>query len=112
MKGNRDMYYGNYQAGGFQEPNFMPNMQPQGYNINAQYQSYGPNAVPMPIPMNNMNGQTNDNGTYVDEYDQRITKLERQIRRIDQRLRKLENASANNNIDEDINIVDSNMYMI
>lgn len=110
------MYYGNYQSGGFVEPNFMPNMQPQGYNINAQYQSFGPNAMPMPINNMNMAPTNNDNnsynGSYIDEYDQRITKLERQIRRIDQRLRKLENAGTSNNIDEDINIVDSNMYMI
>lgn len=108
MRDNRDMFYSNYQAGGFQEPNFMPAgpmMQPSGYNINNNYQAYGPNVM----PMNNQNN-IGTNNTYVDEYDGRITKLERQIRRIDQRLRKLENAGITN-IDEEINI-DSNMYMI
>lgn len=109
MKGNRDMYYGNYQAGGYQEPNFMPGVQPGGYNINAQYQSFGPNAMPMPMPIENNMQNVPNNNNYIDEYDQRITKLERQIRRIDQRLRKLENGAT---VDEDINIVDSNMYMI
>lgn len=113
MRDNRDMVYSNYQAGGFAEPNMMPNMMPnnmmpQGYNMSSNYQAYGPNV----IPMNNMNGNINtqNNGTnsYVDEYDQRITKLERQIRRMDQRLRKLENAGT---IDEEINI-DNNLYMI
>ena len=89
---NRDMFYGNYQAGGFSEPNFnmgMPNnFQPQGYNINANYQAFGPNVIP--------GASNNSNNTYgySDDYDQRITKLERQIRRIDQRLRKLENSST------------------
>ncbi len=111
MRDNRDMFYSNYQAGGFQEPNFIPAPQmqaPSGYNINANYQAYGPNVMPMP---NQTTGGINNNNNYIDEYDQRITKLERQIRRIDQRLRKLENAGVINNVDEEINI-DSNMYMI
>lgn len=106
------MMYSNYQAGGFTEPQFIP---PQGYNINTEYQAYGPNV----IPMNNMNGMNNMNmmnnqdntNTYIDEYDQRITKLERQIRRIDQRLRKLENAGTAVPLDEEINI-DNNLYML
>jgi len=108
MRDNRDMFYSNYQAGGFQEPNFMPMPmgQPSGYNINQNYQAYGPNVM----PIGNQGNVNNNNNSYIDEYDQRITKLERQIRRIDQRLRKLENSGIAN-IDEEINI-DSNMYMI
>lgn len=112
MRDNRDMFYSNYQAGGFQEPNFIPvqpmPQQPSGYNLNQNYQAYGPNVMPMPVQNQNMSN--NSANTYVDEYDQRITKLERQIRRMDQRLRKLENSNLSN-IDEEINI-DSNMYMI
>ena len=119
MRDNRDMVYSNYQAGGFAEPNMMPNMapnmmpnmMPQGYNMSSNYQAYGPNV----IPMNNMNGNNvmsnNENNTYIDEYDQRITKLERQIRRMDQRLRKLENGGVTGITDEEINI-DNNLYMI
>ncbi len=109
MKGNRDMFYGNYQMGGMSEPTFIP---PQGYNVSGSYQAYGPNVIPnvnMNQPVNNQNQvQNNGYNGYVDEYDNRITKLERQIRRIDQRLRKLENSGI---IDEDIQ-VDSNLYMI
>ena len=39
MKPNRDMFYSNYQAGGFQEPN-MIYTPPQGYSINQNYQAY------------------------------------------------------------------------
>ena len=55
------------------------------------------------------NNQVQNNyntGGYVDEYDERITKIERQIRRLDQRLRKLE---SNTGIIEE---TDSNLYMI
>lgn len=112
MRDNRDMFYSNYQAGGFQEPNMMMQnnmipMQPQGYNINQNYQAYGPNVMPNMMQNNNIMSNTGTN-TYVDEYDQRITKLERQIRRIDQRLRKLENSGT---LEEEINI-DNNLYMI
>lgn len=111
MRDNRDMFYSNYQAGGFQEPNMMM-APPQGYNMTQNYQAYGPNVM----PINNMNGnmgmQNTGNNSYIDEYDQRITKLERQIRRIDQRLRKLENSSTIEEINIDSNNIDTNMYMI
>lgn len=104
MKGNRDMVYGNYNAGAFSEPQYIP---PQGYNINTQYQAYGPNVM---VPSGNMNyGNMNTNNTYVDEYDQRISKIERQIRNLDARLKKLETGSANLTDDT---IIDSNLYMI
>lgn len=108
MKQPRDMFYSNYQAGGFEGPNVIYTP-PQGYMINNQYQAYGPNVFP---GQNQTQNQIQNNGgyianTYADEYDQRITKLERQIRRIDQRLRKLE---TDGTIEE--NITDSNLYMI
>ena len=94
MNPNRNMVYSNYQAGAYQEPN-MIYTPPQGYNINQSYQAYGPNVIGTPQVQN----------TYVNEYDERLTKMERQIRSLDQRIRKLETAS---NIDE----TDSNLYMI
>lgn len=104
---DRNMFYSNYQSGGFMDPNFNQPMMgvPAGYNINQNYQAYGPNVMPNNIGDNSMV----NNNTYVDEYDNRITKLERQIRRIDQRLRKLENSSQI--ADEEISI-DNNLYMI
>lgn len=100
MKGNRDMVYGNFNMGAYSEPQFIP---PQGYNINTQYQAYGPNVM---IPNTNNNVSY---GNYQDDYDNRISKLERQIRNLDARLKKLETTGSN--ITDDT-IVDSNLYMI
>lgn len=110
MRDNRDMFYSNYQAGGFQEPNMIMTP-PQGYNMTQNYQAYGPNVMPINNMVPNQMGTTNSNN-YIDEYDQRITKLERQIRRIDQRLRKLENSGTMEEINIDSNNIDTNMYMI
>ena len=108
MKGNRDMFYSNFQSGGYGNANMLP-IQPQGYQMSTEYQAYGPNVMPN---MNNgglnYNQSYNTGNTYIDEYDQRLTKIERQIRRLDQRLRKLEN----NGISEEDITIDSNMYMI
>lgn len=101
MNPNRDMFYSNYQAGGFQEPN-MIYTPPQGYSINQNYQAYGPNVMANP----NMQNMQSTPNTYINEYDERISKLERQIRSLDQRIRKLEN---NSSIEE---VNDSNLYMI
>ena len=101
MNPNRDMFYSNYQAGGFQEPN-MIYTPPQGYSINQNYQAYGPNVMSNP---NMQNIQSTPN-TYMNEYDERISKLERQIRSLDQRIRKLETSTSI----EEVN--DSNLYMI
>jgi len=105
MKGNRDMFYSNYQAGGQMDPNVFV-QPPSGYNMTSNYQAYGPNVMPIQNPNMNLMPQ---NSTYTDDYDDRITKLEKQIRRMDQRLRKLENGITNI---EDNTIVDSNLYMI
>ena len=50
-----------------------------GYNINTEYQAYGPNILP---------GQYNQ--IEQNEYEQRISKLERQVKNLDIRLQKLE----------------------
>ena len=96
MKDNRDMFYGSYNMNAFKDGSFNP---PSGYNMNAQYQAFGPNMYQNAntIPM-----QTNP-------YEERISTLERQIRNLDQRIRKLE-AGANKITDTEIN--DSNLYMI
>ena len=113
---NRDMVYGSYQAGGFQEPNMIVTP-PSGYNMTGQFQAYGPNVyqgnmmqnpnmmMPAQMPMNE---QYN---TYSDDYEQRLTRLERQIRSLDQRIRALESGSSSSNIDDNT-IADSNLYMI
>lgn len=106
MKGNRDMIYGNYNMGAYTEPQFIP---PQGYNINTQYQAYGPNVIPNNnMIMNNTNPYNNTNTNYSDNFETRINRLERQIRSLDARLKKLE---AGTNLTDDT-IVDSNLYMI
>ena len=70
---NRDMFYQNIQQG-YQNPGmFIP---PSGYNMNSEFQSYGPNAL-----------NTND-------YEDRISKLERQVKNLDTRLQKLENTNT------------------
>lgn len=85
---NRNMFYQNIQEG-YQNPGmFIP---PQGYTMNSQYESYGPNV----IPQNNI-----DNNPYED----RISKLERQVKNLDSRLQKLETASEDTTND--------NFYMI
>lgn len=109
MKGNRGMFSSSYQANAFNEPNMI--YQPaSGYNINQQYSSFGPNNQMMP---NMMPSQMNDanygyNVAFTDEYDTRITRLERQIKNLDARIRKLET-----NISTDsATINDSNLYML
>jgi len=76
----RDMFYQNTQQG-YQTPGmYVP---PQGYTMNTQYQSYGPNVIPQDV--NN------------DEYENRITRLEKQVKNLDSRLQKLETKEEDNN---------------
>ena len=80
------MFYQNIEQG-YQNPGmYIP---PSGFNMNSEYQSYGPNVIP-----NNIN----DN-----EYENRIQKLERQVKNLDTRLQKLENTNTDAN---------DNFYMI
>ena len=75
------MFYQNIEQGYNNPGMFIP---PQGYNLNAQYQSYG-----MPNTIDN-------------DYEDRISRLERQIKVLDNRLQKLENTPVDND----------NIYMI
>lgn len=83
---NRNMFYQNIQEGYNNPGMFMP---PQGYNMNTQFESYGPNV----IPQNNTN-----------EYEERISRLERQVKNLDSRLQKLETLKEDSTND--------NFYMI
>ena len=73
---NRDMFYHNTNTSYNNRGMFIP---PSGYNINTEYQAYGPNILP---------GQYNQIDQ--NEYEQRISKLERQVKNLDIRLQKLE----------------------
>lgn len=87
---NRDMFYQNLNQGYSNPGMYVP---PSGYNINSQYQAYGPNVIPEQM------GYTSNN-----EINDRISKLERQVKNLDLRLQKLENVSNE--------VSDSNLYMI
>lgn len=80
---NRDMFYQNMHASYNNPGMFIP---PNGYNLNQEFSAYGPNVIP---------NQQND-------YEDRINKLERQVKNLDQRLQKLESTSESND----------NFYMI
>lgn len=81
----RDMFYSNYNAGGFVD-------QPMPIN-----QNFFPNQMAMPnMMMPNQMMQNNSvpnqmyNQTYDYDFDDRLTKLERQVRNLDTRISKLE----------------------
>lgn len=106
-KNNRNLFYSDYQAGGFAAPNMMNNQgmgmqgmpgQPSGYMMNNNYMSYGPNALPEQY---NNYGDENTNN-----YELRLTKLERQIRKLESRVSKLETNT------EVIDDTTNNLYMI
>lgn len=84
---NRDMFYQNLNQGYSNPGGFIP---PSGYNINSQYQTYGPNIIP---------GQNN----YNNELENRISRIEKQIRNLDTRVQKLESTTIDNT---------DNFYMI
>lgn len=93
---DRDMFYNSYGYGGFTPLNNIPNQIPPMMNnpINTQ----------MPMQMNN-NTYTS---SQLNDMNERINRLERQVKRIDQRLTRLETPYANNYNSEP----DNNMYMM
>ncbi len=109
---NRDMFYQNTMQG-YTNPGMI--IPPSGYNVNTQYQAYG-NPVPFVNPtMNNNypvantipNGNPNIiNNDYYDgnDYENRVSKLERQVKNLDTRLSKLESSVTSETTD--------NFYMI
>lgn len=86
---NRDMFYQNTNTSYNNQGMFIP---PSGYNINTEYQAYGPNVLP-----NQYNNNYDNN-----EYEQRISKLERQVKNLDTRLQKMEQETT----------TDENFYML
>lgn len=92
---DRNMFYQNVNQGYSAPGAFIP---PSGYNMNSQYQAYGPNVIP-----DNYNQNQNQNQSYNNDHEERISKLERQIRNLDARIQKLESAGSE---------VTDNIYMI
>ncbi len=92
---DRNMFYQNVNQGYSAPGSFIP---PSGYNMNSQYQAYGPNVIP-----DNYNQNQNQNQSYNNDHEERISKLERQIRSLDVRIQKLESAGSE---------VTDNIYMI
>ena len=90
---DRNMFYQNVNQGYSAPGGFIP---PSGYNMNSQYQAYGPNVIPD-------NYNQNQNQSYNNDHEERISKLERQIRSLDVRIQKLESAGS---------VVTDNIYMI
>lgn len=90
---DRNMFYQNVNQGYSAPGGFIP---PSGYNMNSQYQAYGPNVIPD-------NYNQNQNQSYNNDHEERISKLERQIRSLDVRIQKLESAGSE---------VTDNIYMI
>ena len=82
---NRNMFYQNTQQG-YSNPGMI--IPPSGYNMNTEYQSYGPNVIPNQVPQQN-NYYENNN-----DFEERISRLERQVKNLDNRLQKLENQNT------------------
>lgn len=117
MKQDRDMFYSDYNYGGYVTPNPYMNMMgpnmyqqntnmissPNMFNANSNMMAAGPNVVLPNTP--NMNINTNEN---VDNYESRISKLERDVKKLESRVNKLE-SEINPSTDIEVN---SSMYMI
>ena len=93
---NRDMFYQNINQGYNNPGMFIP---PSGYNMNTQFQAYGPNMFNNPNLTQEQMGYYDENN----KINERINKLEKQIKNLDARIQKLENAS---------NETTDNVYMI
>lgn len=113
MNDDRDMYYGNYGyvSNPFQN-GMMPMMQgemmpgvmmPMMQNPNMNYGTPYSNQNMMPCNQNN-----NSNNT---DFDNRLNTIERQIKRLNERITRLE-TTYNNNTTNIYNEPDSSMYMM
>ncbi len=108
MNNDRDMYYGNYGYVSNPLPNgMMPMMQggmmPMMQNPNINYGMPYSNQNMMPCNQNN-----NSNNT---DFDNRLNTIERQIKRLNERITRLE-TTYNNNTTNIYNEPDSSMYMM
>lgn len=98
----RDMYYNSYGYGGFTPLNNMPNQMPPMMNPQMPNQQFSGMSPQMP----NNTYQTSQ----FNDMTERIGRLERQVKRLDQRLTRLETPYANtNNFNQE---PDNNMYMM
>lgn len=99
---DRDMYYNTYGYGGFTPLNNMPNQIPPILNNQIPNQPFSGSQSQMPTNTY-ASSQLND-------MNDRIGRLERQVKRLDQRLTRLETPYANtNNLNQE---PDNNMYMM
>ena len=96
---DRDMYYG---YGGFVPMNGMP-------NSGAMMQSQMPNVMQPQMSGNSTTNSSNYMNSWYNDINDRIDRLERQVKRLDQRLTRLETPYANSNYN---NEPDNNMYMM
>lgn len=80
---NRDMFYQNLNQGYTQPGGYI---EPSGYNLNTQYQTYGPNVNPYQQPQGYIQG-------YNDDLENRFNRIDKQINNLNVRLQKLENAA-------------------
>ena len=113
MKDDRDMYYGNYGyvSNPFQngmipmmQNGMIPNgMMPMMQNPNMNYGMPYSNQSMMPCNQNNSSTNTDINT--------RLNTMERQIKRLNERVTRLE-ATYNNNTTNIYNEPDSSMYMM
>ncbi len=79
--------------------------------MNERDMYYGYNGFfPLPNQMTGFNSSQFNNVNYYNDFNNRIERLERQIKRFDQRLARLETPYANNNYAN--NEPDNSMYMM
>ena len=104
MKKDRNTFFESSQYSSSYAPNMMPNMNMPGmYPYQAASNSSSFYAGP-DMPMN-----TYPSNTYTNDYDTKISRLERQMQKLEARITKLENSLSNSH--DDVNVT-SNMYMI
>lgn len=115
---DRDMYYGNYgyvsnpfpngvmpmMQNGMIQNGMIPNgMMPMMQNPNMNYTTPYSNQNMMPCNQNNSNSNS--------DIDTRLSTIERQLKRLNERITRLE-ATYNNNTTNIYNEPDSSMYMM
>ena len=93
---DRDMYYGNYGYSGYYPIPNMPNQ------MNGM----------IPPQMGGIPNNSSYNINQLSDLNDRIDRLERQVKRLDQRLTRLETPYANVNNSSSNNEPDNNMYMM
>ena len=104
MKKSRNSFFSESSFQSY-NPNIPTNPQMGNLNNQMPYQSASNYFYQGPMPNNyNINGSNSD-------IESRLAKLERQLNRIDYRLSKLENG-ANISTSEDVDISNTNMYML